>query len=56
MVRVGEGGEDHCDATIVGHVFCSFLALVMRQELERGWSRGDMIWNGGTSSWTWITW
>jgi len=24
----------HCDATIVGHVFCSFLALVMRQELE----------------------
>src|SRR5271157_461704 len=23
-----------CDATIVGHVFCSFLALVMRQELE----------------------
>ena len=23
-----------CDATIVGHAFCSFLALVMRQELE----------------------
>src|SRR5271157_3953748 len=23
-----------CDATIVGHVFCSFLALVMRQERE----------------------
>ena len=23
-----------CDATIVGHVFCSFLALVLRQELQ----------------------
>jgi transposase len=24
----------HCDETIRGHVFCSFLALVLRQELE----------------------
>ena len=24
----------HCDATIRGHVFCSFLALVLRQELQ----------------------
>src|SRR5208337_1338182 len=23
---------------------------------RRGWSRGDMIWNGRISSWTWITW
>ena len=38
---------DHrCDATIVGHVFCSFLALVMRQELEaRLEARGqDLEW------------
>jgi len=32
-----------CDATIRGHVFCSFLALVLRQELQsrleaRGWA------------------
>lgn len=32
-----------CDATIRGHVFCSFLALVLRKELQerlaaRGWS------------------
>ena len=32
-----------CDDTIRGHVFCSFLALLMRKELEqrleqRGWS------------------
>jgi hypothetical protein len=24
----------HCDATIRGHVFCSFLALLLRQELQ----------------------
>ena len=24
----------HCDDTIRGHVFCSFLALVLRQELQ----------------------
>jgi transposase len=24
----------HCDETIRGHVFCSFLALVLRQELQ----------------------
>ncbi len=24
----------HCDETIRGHVFCSFLALVLKQELE----------------------
>ena len=32
-----------CDNTIRGHVFCSFLALLLRQELEQrleqhGWS------------------
>jgi hypothetical protein len=32
-----------CDETIRGHVFCSFVALVLRKELQdrlerRGWS------------------
>jgi len=30
-----------CDETIRGHVFCSFLALVLRQELEVRLSRDD---------------
>ena len=32
-----------CDATIRGHVFCSFLALVLRQELQArlgAWGHG----------------
>ena len=35
-----------CDETIRGHVFCSFLALVLRQELQArvGGARHD--WNG----------
>ena len=29
-----------CDETIRGHVFCSFLALILRQELQAAWTRG----------------
>ena len=30
-----------CDETIRGHVFCSFLALVLRQELEARLAKDD---------------
>ena len=35
-----------CDETIRGHVFCSFLALVLRQELEARLARDghDLKW------------
>jgi hypothetical protein len=38
--------DPRCDETIRGHVFCSFLALVLRQELQaRLASRGhDFEW------------
>jgi transposase len=32
------------DATIRGHVFCSFLALVLKQELESRMKRTDLEW------------
>ena len=32
------------DATIRGHVFCSFLALVLKQELESRMRRTDLEW------------
>ena len=32
----------HCDETIRGHVFCSFLALVLKHELQsRLWKKGE---------------
>ena len=37
------------DQTIRGHIFCSFLALVLRKELEIGWRRLDTSSNGPTS-------
>ena len=33
-----------CDDTIRGHVFCSFLALVMKRELEERMSRKGLEW------------
>jgi len=33
-----------CDETIRGHVFCSFLALVMKRELERRLEEKDQQW------------
>jgi transposase len=32
------------DATIRGHVFCSFLALVLKQELESRMKQADLEW------------
>src|SRR5690242_2182487 len=32
------------DATIRGHVFCSFLALVLKQELESRLKQSDLEW------------
>src|ERR1700739_4443144 len=32
------------DATIRGHVFCSFLALLLKQELESRMKRTDLQW------------
>ena len=32
------------DATIRGHVFCSFLALLLKQELESRMKRTDLEW------------
>ena len=32
------------DETIRGHVFCSFLALVLKQELESRMKRTDLEW------------
>ena len=37
------------DQTIRGHIFCSFLALVLRKELEIGWRRLDTSSNRPTS-------
>ncbi len=37
------------DQTIRGHIFCSFLALVLRKELEIGWRRLDTSSNEPTS-------
>jgi transposase len=33
-----------CDETIRGHVFCSFLALLLKQELESRMRRADLKW------------
>jgi transposase len=33
-----------CDETIRGHVFCSFLALLLKQELESRMKRADLQW------------
>jgi transposase len=33
-----------CDETIRGHVFCSFLALLLKQELESRMKRADLEW------------
>jgi hypothetical protein len=33
-----------CDETICGHVFCSFLALVLKQELERRMKQANLQW------------
>jgi transposase len=38
----------HLDRTIRGHVFCSFLAILLRRELERRMAEKgyDFEWNG----------
>ena len=35
-----------CDETIRGHVFCSFLALLLRKELQDRLAKDGTIWNG----------
>jgi transposase len=32
------------DLTIRGHAFCSFLALVLKQELESGMKQAELQW------------
>jgi len=44
-----------CDETIRGHVFCSFLALLLRKELEDRWRARSGSWSGPTLSGIWTT-